>query len=39
VLVSLKRIEIGRRNAFYGRVAGDGLLCQRAIGLVKEQRL
>ena len=39
VLVSLKRIEVGRRNAFYGRVAGDGLLCERAIRLVRAQRL
>jgi hypothetical protein len=39
VLVSIKRMEAGRRNSFYGRVAGDGLLCQRAIRLVKEGRL
>jgi hypothetical protein len=39
VLVSLKRLEVGRRNAFYGRVVGDGLLCERAVKLVKEQRL
>jgi hypothetical protein len=39
VLVSLKRMEIGRRNAFYGRVGGDGPLCGRAVRLVKEQRL
>jgi hypothetical protein len=39
VLVSLMRIEVGRRNAFYGRVAGDGLLCERAVRLVKAQRL
>jgi len=38
VLVSLKRLEFGRRNAFYGRVVGDGLLCERAVKLVKEQR-
>jgi hypothetical protein len=36
VLVSLKRMEMGRRNAFYGRVAGDGLLCARAVRLVKQ---
>ena len=29
----------GDCNAFYGRVAGDGLLCERAIRLVKERRL
>ena len=39
VLVSIKRTEIGRRNAFYGRVGGDGLLCGRAVRLVKERRL
>jgi hypothetical protein len=39
VLVSLKRMEIGRRNAFYGRVADDGVLCSRATNLVKQQRL
>ena len=39
VLVSLKRTEVGRRNAFYGRVADDGLLCEHAIRLVKEQRV
>jgi hypothetical protein len=39
VLVSIKRLEIGRRNAFYGRVVGDGPLSERAIKMVKEQRL
>jgi hypothetical protein len=39
VLVSLKRLEIGRRNAFYGRASGDGLLCEQAINLVKAQQL
>lgn len=39
VLVSIKRREVGRRNAFYGRVAGDGLLCGRAVSLVKQGRL
>jgi hypothetical protein len=39
VLVSRKRLEVGRRNAFYGRVGRDGQLCERAIRLVKEQRL
>jgi hypothetical protein len=39
VLVSMKRLEVGRRNAFYGRVSGDGQLCGRAVKLVKEQRL
>jgi hypothetical protein len=39
VLVALKRLEVGRRNAFYGRVIGDGLLCERAITFVKAQRL
>ena len=39
VLVSIKRLEVGRRNAFYGRVSGDGQLCERAIRMVKEQRL
>jgi hypothetical protein len=38
VLTSLKRLEAGRRNAFYGRVAGDSVLCERAIRLVKEKR-
>lgn len=35
VLASLKRMEVGRRNSFYGRVVGDGLLCRLAIKLVK----
>ncbi|MFI4948539.1 MAG: reverse transcriptase domain-containing protein [Alphaproteobacteria bacterium] len=39
VLISLKRMEAGRRNAFYGRVADDGLLRSRAARLVKQNRL
>jgi hypothetical protein len=39
LLVSLKRLEAGRRNAFYGRVGGDGPLCAQAVALVKEQRI
>jgi hypothetical protein len=39
ILVSMKRLEVGRRNAFYGRASGDGQLCERAIRLVKAQRL
>jgi len=39
LLVSLKRLEPGRRNALYGRVIGDGLLCEQAVTLVKQQRL
>ena len=39
ILVSLKGMEVGRRNSFYGRVAGDGLLCGRAVRLAKGQRL
>ena len=39
VLLALKRTEVGRRNAFYGRVAGDGPLCGMAVRLVKEGRV
>jgi hypothetical protein len=39
ILISLKNTETGRRNAFYGRVEGDGLLRARAIHLVKQNRL
>ncbi len=39
VLISLKRMEVGRRNAFYGRVEGDGLLRGRAVRLVRQSRL
>ena len=39
VLVSLKRLELGRRNAFYGRVVGDGVLCARAVSLVKGNKI
>ena len=39
IIVSIRRIEPGRRNAFYGRVSGDGFLCERACRLVKENRL
>jgi hypothetical protein len=39
VLISLKGMEIGRRNSFFGRVANDGFLCRRAVRLVKEQRV
>jgi hypothetical protein len=35
VLVSIKRMETGRRNSFYGRVSGDGLLCRSAIKVAK----
>jgi hypothetical protein len=35
VLVSIKRTETGRRNSFYDRVSGDGLLCRSAIKLAK----
>jgi hypothetical protein len=39
VLVSLKRMETGRRNSFYGRAIGDGPSCERAIRLIKEERI
>jgi hypothetical protein len=39
ILVSLKRMEAGRRNAFYGRVTGGGVLCSRAARLVRQARL
>ncbi len=39
VLVSIRRMESGRRNAFYGRVTGDGVLCLRATRLVRQERL
>ncbi len=39
ILVSMQRTEMGRRNAFYGRVAGDGLMCERAIALVRAGRI
>ena len=39
ILISLKNMEAGRRNAFYGRVEGDGLLRARAVSLVKQNRL
>ena len=38
ILVSLKGLELERRNAFYRRVVGDGELCERAIKFVQEQR-
>jgi len=39
ILVSLKGMEPGRRNGFYGRAAEDGLLCSRAVRLVRQGRL
>jgi hypothetical protein len=39
ILISLKNMEAGRRNAFYGRVEGDGLLRARAVRLVRQRRL
>jgi hypothetical protein len=39
ILVSLKRMESGRRNAFFGRVEGDGLLRARAVRLVRQGRV
>jgi Reverse transcriptase (RNA-dependent DNA polymerase) len=33
LLCSLHRMEVGRRNALYGRAAGDGDLCSRAVRL------
>jgi hypothetical protein len=39
ILISLKRVEAGRRNAFYGRVEGDGLFRTRAVRLVRQNRL
>jgi len=39
ILVSLKRMEAGRRNAFYGRVAGERTFCSRAARLVRQGRL
>lgn len=39
ILISLRHMEAGRRNAFYGRVADDGLLRSRAARLVRQNRL
>jgi hypothetical protein len=39
ILISLKNMEAGRRNAFYGRVEGDGLLRARAARLVRQNLL
>jgi hypothetical protein len=39
ILISLKKVETARRNAFYGRVDKDGLLQSRATRLVKQSRL
>jgi len=38
-LISLKKMDAGRRNAFYGRVEGDGLLRSRAVRLVRQGRI
>jgi hypothetical protein len=38
ILVSLKGLELKRRNAFYRRVKGDGELCERAIKFVSRQK-
>ena len=38
-LISLKKMDAGRRNAFYGRVEGDGLLRARAVRLVRQDRI
>ena len=32
---ALERYELGRRNAFYARIEGDGILVRHAIGVVK----
>jgi hypothetical protein len=39
ILISLRNMETGRRNAFYGRVEGDGLLRARAVRLVRQNRV
>ncbi len=38
-LISLKRMDAGRRNAFYGRVEDDGVLRGRAVRLVRQGRV
>ena len=38
-LISLKRMDAGRRNAFYGRVEDDGVLRARAVRLVRQGRV
>ena len=35
IICALSRMEIGRRNGFLGRAAGDGTLCSRAARLVR----
>jgi hypothetical protein len=37
-VMALARLERGRRNAFYGRVKGDGDLVAAAIRFVKQTR-
>jgi hypothetical protein len=39
ILISLRNMEAGRRNSFYGRVERDGLLRARAVRLVRQNRL
>ena len=35
ILVNLRNMEMGRRNALYARAKGDGLLASRSIQFVK----
>jgi hypothetical protein len=38
-IAALRRMERSRRNAFYGRTAGDGVLTERAVRIAKARRL
>ncbi len=35
LLCAVQRMEVGRRNALYGRAAGDGDLCSRAVRMAR----